>query len=184
MRMAPIMITTCAESSQRSFHAPACILQKLHTHILCATCWLAEPVTKSPSACERCIATTDVAGGRHGGSHQGVLRGGGGRQAAAAAAVQALLGRDGGLLQALRVLPGLLPRAPGAAQGRLRTLLLLLVVLRDALLQVEACSWHGGTCIYPSRFRVSRASRQDVAVIMTKTPLSASEEFVMQGTTD
>ena len=95
------------------------------------------------------MSRQNKAGARHGGSHQRILWRGGGRQAAAAAAVQALLGRDGALLQALRVLPGLLPGAPGAAQGRLRALLLLLVVLRDALLQVEARSWHGSTCYIP-----------------------------------
>lgn len=79
------------------------------------------------------------------GTHQGVLRRGGGREAAATPAVQALLGRDGGLLQALPVLPGLLPGSAWAAQGGLRALLLLLVVLRDALLQVETCSWHSST---------------------------------------
>ena len=78
-------------------------------------------------------------------TYEGILRRGGRRQAAAAAAVQALLGCDGGLLQALPMLPGLLPGSARAAQGRLRALLLLLVVLRDALLQIKTCSWHSST---------------------------------------
>lgn len=75
-------------------------------------------------------------------AHQLILRGGERRQADAARMQRALLGRDRGLLRMLRALC-MLPSCPGAAHWRLHTLLLLLVVLGDALLKVEPCSWDG-----------------------------------------
>ena len=79
-------------------------------------------------------------------AHQVILRGGERRQAEAARMQRALLGRDRGLLRVLRalcMLPRLLPGCPGAAHWRLRTLLLLLVILGDALLKTEPCSRDG-----------------------------------------
>lgn len=80
-------------------------------------------------------------------SHQVILRGGS-RWHAAAAAGQALLRGDGGLLGmlgALRMLPGLLLSSVRAAQWPLCPLLVLMV-LGNPLLQIEACSWHGSAC--------------------------------------
>ena len=79
-------------------------------------------------------------------AHQVILRGGERGQAHASRMQRALLGGDRGLLRMLRalcMLPRLLPGCPGAAHWRLRTLLLLLVILGDALLKTEPCSRDG-----------------------------------------
>lgn len=80
-------------------------------------------------------------------SYQVILRGGS-RWHAAAPAGQALLRGDGGLLGmlgALRMLPRLLLSSVRAAQWPLCPLLVLMV-LGNPLLQIEACPWHGSTC--------------------------------------
>ena len=76
-------------------------------------------------------------------AHQVILRGGE-RGQADAATVKTLLGGGGSLLPALPKLGRLLPCGPRAVH-RHRRASLVLMILGDALLQIQSCPRHGST---------------------------------------